>query len=304
MNGNKIHLKKTLNCTYYITVKTGLRIGAGQNVYILGEPDQAVIKTRHYKDGRILPYIPGSSIKGRLRSIFERKYINWAIPKLYLEEKLDEIMRRMPDKYRNTNNNNINKDEKKKLARKFIEELGFSITDKQHGYIITYVGPLPEEEELLDLVLVNKDKKDKVEAFLKLFGVPVERQLKARKIYGPTRIRISDAYIVEPEEEEDYVEEKSEAKIDRLTAAADPRTSERVKPQTKFVGKIFIDIYEGLDRTGDEKSGDAELFKEILKELFESLNKHGLGGATSRGYGQVEAIFEDESESDPNQSSQ
>jgi CRISPR-associated protein Csm3 len=56
-----------------LEVKTGLHIGGIKETVKIGGLDNPVIKIR---DGKhYLPYIPGSSIKGRLRSLLEEKYM-------------------------------------------------------------------------------------------------------------------------------------------------------------------------------------------------------------------------------------
>lgn len=56
-----------------IVVKTGLRIGAGKNDYDLGSPELSVVKTHG------VPFIPGSSLKGKLRSMLAKYYGSWEI---------------------------------------------------------------------------------------------------------------------------------------------------------------------------------------------------------------------------------
>ena len=50
-----------------IVVKTGLRIGAGDTEMHIGGLDNPVIKHPHTLE----PYIPGSSLKGKVRSLLE-----------------------------------------------------------------------------------------------------------------------------------------------------------------------------------------------------------------------------------------
>ncbi|MBW1992511.1 MAG: type III-A CRISPR-associated RAMP protein Csm3 [Deltaproteobacteria bacterium] len=52
-----------------IVVKTGLRIGAGDTEMRIGGVDNTVIKHPHTLE----PYIPGSSLKGKVRSLLEMK---------------------------------------------------------------------------------------------------------------------------------------------------------------------------------------------------------------------------------------
>lgn len=64
---------KKLTAKYIITGKieviTGLHIGGSKNDYEIGGIDNIVIKTK--KD---IPYIPGSSLKGKLRSLLAREH--------------------------------------------------------------------------------------------------------------------------------------------------------------------------------------------------------------------------------------
>jgi len=52
-----------------IVVKTGLHIGAGNDIIEIGGMDNPVIKNPFTKE----PYIPGSSIKGKMRALLEWK---------------------------------------------------------------------------------------------------------------------------------------------------------------------------------------------------------------------------------------
>jgi CRISPR-associated protein Csm3 len=57
-----------LKLTSNLVVKTGLHIGGGSMSLDIGGIDKAVVRdplTKH-------PYLPGSSIKGKMRSILER----------------------------------------------------------------------------------------------------------------------------------------------------------------------------------------------------------------------------------------
>lgn len=54
--------------TYLITLKSGLHIGMGKDAIEIGGIDNAIIRK---KDGSMEPYIPGSSIKGKMRCLLE-----------------------------------------------------------------------------------------------------------------------------------------------------------------------------------------------------------------------------------------
>lgn len=65
-----IKLLKTHTITGTLLVQTGLRIGAGKDTIEIGGIDNPVIKHPHTQD----PYVPGSSIKGKVRCLLE-----WAL---------------------------------------------------------------------------------------------------------------------------------------------------------------------------------------------------------------------------------
>ncbi|MGQ9922280.1 MAG: type III-A CRISPR-associated RAMP protein Csm3, partial [Desulfobacca sp.] len=62
-----MQLLDILNITGKIIVKTGLRIGAGDAEMRIGGLDNPIIKHPHTLE----PYIPGSSLKGKVRSLLE-----------------------------------------------------------------------------------------------------------------------------------------------------------------------------------------------------------------------------------------
>jgi len=68
-------LKGVLKLKYKIKVKTGLHIGGSKESIEIGGIDNVVIKIPVYKteDGeyRNVPYIPGSSLKGKIRALLE-----------------------------------------------------------------------------------------------------------------------------------------------------------------------------------------------------------------------------------------
>ena len=62
-------LKKIKEITGRITLKSGLHIGAGDTEMKIGGTDNPVIKHPHTQE----PFIPGSSLKGKVRSLLEMK---------------------------------------------------------------------------------------------------------------------------------------------------------------------------------------------------------------------------------------
>jgi len=64
-----LKLKKYISYTGLLVCKTGMRIGGTESAMGIGSAENPVIK-----DARGMPYIPGSSLKGKLRSLLEYKY--------------------------------------------------------------------------------------------------------------------------------------------------------------------------------------------------------------------------------------
>lgn len=62
-----IVLREIISITGKIVLKTGLHIGAGDTEMHIGGTDNPVVKHPHTSE----PYIPGSSIKGKVRSLVE-----------------------------------------------------------------------------------------------------------------------------------------------------------------------------------------------------------------------------------------
>ncbi len=69
----RIELRKIYELRGIIELRTGLRIGAGRDTVEIGGLDNPVIKHPHTKQ----PYIPGSSLKGKVRSLLE-----WTLGKI------------------------------------------------------------------------------------------------------------------------------------------------------------------------------------------------------------------------------
>jgi CRISPR-associated protein Csm3 len=97
---------------------------------------------------------------------------------------------------------------------------------------------------------------------------------------------------------DDFVEEKWENRIDRVTSTADPRNLLRLRPGVEFSGGITFLVFD-LDvcprRECEEKSAyrdkvgglPAKFYLETLLKGFELVEATYLGASGTRGYGQV-----------------
>ncbi|HPC38359.1 MAG TPA: type III-A CRISPR-associated RAMP protein Csm3 [Exilispira sp.] len=211
-------LKKIKKITGKLIVKTGLHIGAGNDNLEIGGMDNPVV--RNPINGE--PYIPGSSLKGKIRYLLE-----WDNGKFGLK------------------------------------------IDKNTGEIKSYEPCDCGEPDCI---------------ICRIFGTS---NTKTRKNdLGPTRVIFRDAFLnkdfVNNSELDSFIEEKYENTIDRVTAKANPRSMERVVPETVFDIEIIYKVYD----CGDGGKKDEDYF-EKLKRGLRLLELDYLGGGGSRGNGKI-----------------
>jgi len=240
-----------LELKYEIEVISGLHIGGSKDSIEIGGTDNPVIKLKTYKiKDEILsdvPYIPGSSLKGKIRSLLElaeNKHI----------KKLKEII---AEEYKKKPENLTEKEINDYLSQK-------RNNSKEWKGLIEKIG-----------TVCSCGKCE----ICKLFGTGGD------KVEEPIRLRFSEFYPKEETIEmwktylgEVYTEIKTENVINRITSTAQhPRHTERVTANSIFEGTITFRVFEG---------DDENLFK-TLESGLELLEKDYLGGSGSRGYGRV-----------------
>lgn len=201
-------LIKKIIYTGTITLKTGLHIGGTNTSLNIGGPDKFVVRNPLTQ----MPYIPGSSLKGKLRSLLELAY-------------------------------------------------GCMSIDKNGGCKAS-----------------NNPKSESG----RLFGVAAnDGGQPSRLIVRDCEMKIDD---IDKFKNTDllYTESKTEANIDRLTSAANPRTYERVPAGAEFELNMVLNVFD----TDNEAN-----LKKLLDEAIALLHDDYLGGSGSRGYGQVELKY-------------
>jgi len=251
--------KGTVIIRYNMKSLTGLRVGGSKEKFDIGGMENPVIKTavvieNYDGNGNNLPegapYIPGSSLKGKMRFLLE-----WA--KGRVEYMIEEAKR-------NSNNKN-SKEEREEEKQGENEEV------KQAG------NPCICGRCEICKVFGTGSAKN------------LER-MSLEELPGPPRLRVFDAYptwesikkLKEAFGENDeniniFTEIKMENSINRLTSKANPRSVERVPAGVVFFGEMAFHLFTKED-------------PELLRVVFEGmrlLEDDYLGGYGSRGSGKV-----------------
>jgi CRISPR-associated protein Csm3 len=244
-----------------IIIETGLHIGGGGETLDIGGLDKPVIRDPLTK----APYLPGSSIKGKLRAILERLH-NKPLNRpggsdVYIYSSDD-----LEDGYTDINGEpSIYFDGAKicQISRLF----GSTGTD---CWIKESVA---KEQELTNQKTKTTTKDNEVYAYIK-----------GRN--APARLIVRDSYLDDESVEKlknidtglYMTEWKFENSIDRITAAANPRQFERVPAGSWF---NFEMVY-----TVEDKAQAVEDLKNLAIGLA-ILEDDALGGHGSRGYGKI-----------------
>jgi CRISPR-associated protein Csm3 len=97
-----VKLNKILEITGKIEIQSGLHIGGGDTEMHIGGTDNPVIKHPHTSD----PYIPGSSLKGKIRSLLEWYIglVEYNDGKPFGYRQLDAVKKQQPEIHNNAIN--------------------------------------------------------------------------------------------------------------------------------------------------------------------------------------------------------
>lgn len=210
----------------YIDCLTGLHIGASSDTIEIGGIDSPVVRNPINRE----PYIPGSSLKGKMRCLLER----WKAP-----------------------------------------DRGFFNRDggrgcKRHECDSDDVARKCEVCNLFGSTAHGKDNEGK---------------------NHPSMLIVCDGELINLEQMKPdgliITEAKMENSIDRVTSAAHPRTIERVPAGARFKLKLILRVQGGI--SSDEVTWGKNLSNILI--LLTLIEKDGLGGNISRGYGQVKIVI-------------
>jgi CRISPR-associated protein Csm3 len=252
------HIRGIIKVGLEFETITGLlvRMPIQAQAYRIGGADQYPMVTRvkyHFDDGVVwldVPFIPGSSFKGRMRSLLE---LSMGLKLYTTDNKIWQHVRSI-----------------KAMDIDFID-------DVEQRCVL---------DELFGWAAANFEQIEKLVSKAKESGKSVDVKEVFERL-APTRLLVDDfmpskRYIreVRPISLADFLEEKSENRIDRVTSAADPRDIVRVKPGVVFGGNLRILLF-------DNDSDMAGRYLQLLATGLELLEETYLGGSGSRGYGRI-----------------
>ena len=237
-----------------LTLETGLHIGGSKSELNIGGIDLSVIKL----PGKYqIPFIPGSSIKGKLRSLLAKTQGSIAISKQDIEDQISELKTQLKEK-------SDKKQIEEKLDKTQIEEkLKFfddKTSDEDYPFFFEIFGTPGNIASLDKGRLLIRDANLNLEHFKKNFP-DLYKKTEAEKEFIK------------------FTEIKTENVIDRKTGTAlHPRQIERVPAGAVFGFEMIYDVYND-----NKKSKHLAL----IQTAMNLLEYDYLGGNGSRGYGRI-----------------
>ncbi|MBA5851162.1 type III-A CRISPR-associated RAMP protein Csm3 [Clostridium sp. cel8] len=240
-----------------ILLKTGLSIGGDKSSIEIGGIDNNVIKNSNGE-----PFIPGSSIKGKMRSLIEKSLARYRL-----------------DISANGNEIQISSSDYDYDVEKFLNSEKIDIDNSK---IRSKVVKFNKKSIKASSCECGKC------SICKIFGTSASNGNSE-----PTRLYVRDSFLNKETKEKmdnregmysrlelEYTESKWENTIDRITSMANPRNIERVPAGAKFDFEMVYNIYN---------LGDIENLK-ILFQALSLLQDDYLGANGSRGYGKIKFV--------------
>ncbi len=188
-----------------ITAKTGLHIGGNNAGMTIGGIDAAVVRNPLTRQ----PYIPGSSLKGKMRSLLEK----------------------VEGKFGPPQGKDIHYGPYKDLSDSDIPKI-FGVTPED------LKGKNTSNSDTSDAKTMPNDKDKQIQ--------PVSRLI-VRDC--PLNKESADRLFASKDTDMPYTEVKTEVVIDRITSAAMPRQLERVPAGAIFEMEMILNVYDGDNET-------------------------------------------------------
>lgn len=270
-----------------LVLETGLHIGGGGGNLDIGGLDKPVARDPI----TLYPYLPGSSIKGKLRSILERienKPLNRPGSRDTYRYESDDLVDGFTEIEENGKKIRIRYEGARSC---FISRL-FGSTGGSNFWVKTSDAI----EENLERVKQNDNYVTEVFSN----GIEYSKVLKGRNC--PGKLIVRDCHITDDSAKElervdtglYMTEWKWENGIDRVTAAANPRQVERVPAGAEFNFELVYTLEADSNLTGNLTQDEHRI---AIVKAAEDLNNiaialslledDALGGHGSRGYGKV-----------------
>lgn len=278
----KLYIKST------IEVKTGLLIGGGDGKLDIGGIDKLVIRdpiTEH-------PYIPGSSLKGKLRSILER----------FLDK---PVNRESNDTWRYESDDLLDGYTQAKVLLIFYEGAGTCQLSRLFGSTGKDTWVKKTDADADGITSLNPEKSKKISKINNYQGREDENGEEYVTVKGrnaPARLIVRDSHLQEESEKKlqkintglFMTERKWENGLDRITSAATPRQFERVPKGAKFDLEMVYTIERNEVANPTSVSNNLPIeYQQAIEDLenlaiaLAILEDDALGGSGSRGYGKV-----------------
>lgn len=279
-----------------IEALTGLHIGGTADSIDKGGIDSPVIKNPVTNE----PYIPGSSLRGRMRSLLEVKNGK------NLSEMTDKIWMEI---YKTKDYSFLTTQDFEKFMEEFPQAKGMlkKIAKADSEGVVIRIEDI-EKDGLSEDVCKKVQKKLKANTSKGAYKLAIASPV--CRLFGnsasdpglPSVLIVRDAIMSEKSRKEymkdglPVTEAKMEIVVDRITAQAMPRTIERVPAGAFFAFEMIykVQTYENgeyKESSSDPEAKSDDKLHEDLENLICALeiiqNHAGLGGNTSRGHGQV-----------------
>ena len=279
-----------LRLTSIIELKTGLHIGGGGETLDIGGLDKPVIRDPLTK----YPYLPGSSLKGKMRAILERmlnKPLNRAGGSGTYRYESDDLA----DGFTEVKQQNsplliwykgARDCELSRLFGSTGVECWIKSSEVKQEQLEKVSGIEPRLIIASANLLDRKSGRFDNEGAVIGAGEVREEYTKVKGRNSPARLIVRDCYLL-PESAAElkradtglYMTEwKFENGIDRVTSAANPRQIERVPAGSKFQLELIYTV---------ENQAQAIADLENIAIALAILEDDALGGHGSRGYGQI-----------------
>lgn len=207
-----IKLQKKIFVNGTIIAKTGLSVGGSSTGLEIGGADKVVVRNPLTNQ----PYIPGSSLKGKMRSLLEK-----------LEGNMNIKVKKMSK------------------AGDVIDENSFNSTKDIPEEVLN------QKSEEVKIVVKAMPCKCGSCIICQIFGVSAEEEgMPARLIVRDSDLINHEELEKSKNTDMPYTEVKTEVVIDRITSAATPRQFERVPAGAVFSLNLICNIYDGDDESG------------------------------------------------------